>query len=226
LEADDTINEGITINYVDADNSWTLVQKCKKKRTKQDGQEKRWNAQQRQNFLRFGDIYRSESYKNYRNVDVGPRVANISLQQPVAQPPVVVQGIPPPPVVLPQCNLRLSLQELLHFHSLSLRLRRYQLHKVAKNVPGSRPFWKKKKKKKKKNRSRKEQAIAVPHPPPLHQTQTTLSLPKILTQHPTPQPSNQKALEVPLEPEATTFSQSFDVWPLHRMQILPDGSTR
>jgi hypothetical protein len=99
LEADNTINEGITINYIDADNSWTLVQKRKKKKTKQDGQEKRWNAQQKENFLCFGDIYRSESYKNNRNVDVGPPVANIPLQQPVAQPPAVVQGIPPAPAV-------------------------------------------------------------------------------------------------------------------------------
>ncbi len=99
LEADNTINEGITINYVDEDNSWTLVQKRKKKKTKQNDQEKRWNTQQRENFLCFGDIYKAESYKNYRNVDVGPPVANIPLQQPVAQPTAVVQGIPPPPVV-------------------------------------------------------------------------------------------------------------------------------
>ncbi len=37
---------------------------------------------------------------------------------------------------------------------------------------------------------------------------------------------DQKTPQVPLEPEAMTFSRSFDVWPLHRMQILPDGSTR
>jgi hypothetical protein len=98
LDSNDTINEGITINYVDADNSWTLVQKRKKKRTKQGVLDKKWNAQQKENFLRFGDIYR-ESYKNYRNVDVGPPVANIPLQQPVAQPPVIIQGIPPPPAV-------------------------------------------------------------------------------------------------------------------------------
>jgi hypothetical protein len=96
LDANDTINEGITINYVDADNSWTLVQKRKKKKTKQGVLDKKWNAQQKENFLRFGDIYRGESYKNYRNVNVGPPVA---IQQPVAQPPVVAQGIPPPPAV-------------------------------------------------------------------------------------------------------------------------------
>ncbi len=98
LEADNTINEGVTINYVDADNSWTLVQRRKKKKTKQNDQEKRWNAQQRENFLRFGDIYKGESYKNYQNVDVGPPVANIPLQQPVAQPPIV-QVIPPAPAI-------------------------------------------------------------------------------------------------------------------------------
>ncbi len=50
LDTNDTINEGITINYVDADNSWTLVQKRKKKKTKQDDLDKKWNAQQKENF--------------------------------------------------------------------------------------------------------------------------------------------------------------------------------
>jgi hypothetical protein len=98
LEVDNETNEGITVNYVDTDNSWTLVQRRKKKKTKRDSQEEKWNAQQKENFLRFGDIYKGESYKNYRNVNVGPPVANIPLQQPVVQPPVV-QIIPPPPAV-------------------------------------------------------------------------------------------------------------------------------
>jgi hypothetical protein len=96
LDTNDTINEGITINFVDADNSWTLVQKRKKKKTKQDSLDKKWNVQQKENFLRFGDIYRGEPYKNYRNVEVGPPVA---IQQPVAQPQVVAQVIPPPPAI-------------------------------------------------------------------------------------------------------------------------------
>jgi hypothetical protein len=72
------------------------VQRRKKKKVKRDSQEEKWNAQQRENFLCFGDIYKGEPYKNYSNVDVGPPVANIPLQQPVAQPHVV-QIIPPPP---------------------------------------------------------------------------------------------------------------------------------
>jgi hypothetical protein len=48
----------------------------------------------------------------------------------------------------PQCNLRPSLQQLLHLQSLLLRLHRSQLHKAAKDAPGSRPFQKKTKKKK------------------------------------------------------------------------------
>jgi hypothetical protein len=98
LEVDNETNEGITVNYVDADNSWTLVQRRKKRKVKRDSQEEKWNAQQRENFLCFGDIYKGEFYKNYSNVDVGPPVTNIPLQQPVAQPPVV-QIIPPPPAV-------------------------------------------------------------------------------------------------------------------------------
>jgi hypothetical protein len=123
----------------------------------------------------------------------------------------------------PQCNLCPSLQQLLHLQSLLLCLHRSQLHKAAIKAPGSRPFHKKTKKK---NRSRREQVIEAPTPPPLHQPPTTPSLPKTMIQLPTPRLHDQKTPEVPLEPEATTFSQSFDVWPLHRMQILPDRSTR
>ena len=43
---------------------WTLVQRRKKKKVKKDNQEEKWNAQQTENFLRFGDIYRGEPYKN------------------------------------------------------------------------------------------------------------------------------------------------------------------
>jgi hypothetical protein len=97
LEVDDNLNEGITVNYFDADNSWTLVQRRKKKQTRKNTQEERWNKQQKENFLRFGDIYQSESYKNYRNVDVGPPVANIPLQQQVVQPPFVQIPAPAQP---------------------------------------------------------------------------------------------------------------------------------
>jgi hypothetical protein len=165
--------EGITVNYVDADNSWTLVQRRKKKKTKRDSQEEKWNAQQRENFLHFGDIYRGESYKNYRNVDVGPPVANIPLQQ-LNLPLSKLFHLPQR--FLPQCNYRPSLQQLLHLQSLLLCLRQSQLHKAAKNAPGSRPF--RKKTKKKKNRSRREQVIEALTPPPLHQPPTTPSLPK------------------------------------------------
>ncbi len=129
---------------------------------------------------------------------------------------------------LPQCNHRPSLQELIHFQSLLLRLRRNQLHKLAKNTPGLRPFQKKKKTTKKTNHSCKEQAIEVPPPPPPPQRQppTTHSLPKTLTQPPTNQRHGQKIPKAHLEPKATTFFRNFDVWPLHRMQLLPDGSTR
>jgi hypothetical protein len=51
LDTNDTINEGITINFVNTDNSWTLVQKRKKKKTKQDVLDKKWNAQQKENFF-------------------------------------------------------------------------------------------------------------------------------------------------------------------------------
>jgi hypothetical protein len=45
---------------------------------------KKWNAQQKQNFVRYGDIYQGEPYKNYRNVNIGPPVAIAQPQQQVA----------------------------------------------------------------------------------------------------------------------------------------------
>ncbi len=124
----------------------------------------------------------------------------------------------------PQCNLCPSLQQLLHLQSLLLHLCRSQLHKAAKNAPGTRPF--RKKTKKKKNCSRREQDTEAPTPPPLHPPPATPLLLETMTQLLTPQLSNQKTPGAPLELEATIFSRSLDVWPLHRMQILPDGSTR
>jgi hypothetical protein len=80
-------NDGITVNFVDRDSSWTLVQRCKKKKVKKDNKSEKWNAQQKENFERFGDIYQGVPYKSYRNVDIRPPVANIPLQQPGNQPP-------------------------------------------------------------------------------------------------------------------------------------------
>jgi hypothetical protein len=89
-------NEGITVNFVDGDSSWTLVQRCKKNKVKKDNKSEKWNPQQKKNFKRFGDIYQGVPYKSYRNVDIGPPVANIPLQQQVVQPPPVQQPIAPP----------------------------------------------------------------------------------------------------------------------------------
>jgi hypothetical protein len=209
--------EGITINYVDADNSWTLVQRRKKKKTKRDSQEEKWNAQQRENFLRFSDIYKGESYKNYRNVDVGPTVANIPLQQQVAQPPVV-QIIPPPPAVPAPVQPLPVIAAAPPPPIIVVMPPPKPAAQGGQKCTGLET--------KKENRSRREQVIEALTPPPLHQPPATPSLPKTTIQLPTPRLHNQKTPEVPLEPEATTFSRSFNVWPLHQMQILPDGSTR
>ena len=60
---------------------WTLVQRRKKKKVKKDNQEEKWIAQQKENFLRFGDIYRGEPYKNYCNVNVGPTFNFVKYKQ-------------------------------------------------------------------------------------------------------------------------------------------------
>jgi hypothetical protein len=111
-ENENKINDGVTINFVNREELWTLVQRCKKKKVKKDNKNEKWNKQQKENFLWFGNIYCGEPYKNYRNVDIGPSVANVPLQQHVQQlapqpiqlsaPPIAVTVAPPPmPLLIP-----------------------------------------------------------------------------------------------------------------------------
>jgi hypothetical protein len=93
-------NEGITVNFVDRDNSWTLVQRRKKKKVKKDNKSEKWNVQQKKNFECFGDIYQAEPYKSYWNVNIGPPLAIAPMQQQVVQPPVVQPQLYPP-IALP-----------------------------------------------------------------------------------------------------------------------------
>ncbi len=69
------------------------MQRRKKKKVKKDSKREKWNAQQKEIFERFGDIYQGVPYKSYHNIDIGPPVANIPLQQPVNKPPAAQQLI-------------------------------------------------------------------------------------------------------------------------------------
>ncbi len=51
--------------------------------------------------MRYGDIYRGEPYKNYRNVDIGPTLAIAQPQQQVAQQPIAPPQQLYPPIALP-----------------------------------------------------------------------------------------------------------------------------
>jgi hypothetical protein len=103
--------QSVTVNFVTGEDSWTLVQRCKKNKKDKNNENKKWNAQQRRNFVRYGDIYRGEPYKSYRNVDIGPPLAIAQPQQQVAQqpiappqqlyPPIALPYIPPPPPAPP-----------------------------------------------------------------------------------------------------------------------------
>jgi hypothetical protein len=109
IENDNT--QGVTVNFVTGEDSWTLVQRCKKNKKDKNNKNEKWNAQQKCNFVRYGDIYRGEPYKSYRNVDIGPPLAIAQPQQPVVQqpiaplqqlyPPIPLPYIPPAPPVLP-----------------------------------------------------------------------------------------------------------------------------
>jgi hypothetical protein len=93
--------QSVTVNFVTGEDSWTLVQKRKKKRTNKNNKSEKWNAQQRRNFVRYGDIYQGEPYKNYRNVDIGPPLAIAQPQQQVAPQPAAQPQQLYPPIPLP-----------------------------------------------------------------------------------------------------------------------------
>ncbi len=106
-EIDDDNTQGVTVNFVTGEDSWTLVQRRKKNKKNKNNKNEKWNAQQKRNFVRYGDIYQGEPYKSYRNVNIGPPLAIAQPQQQVAQqpaappqhlyPPIALPYIPPPP---------------------------------------------------------------------------------------------------------------------------------
>jgi hypothetical protein len=136
LEVDNEMNEGITVNYVNEDNSWTLVQRRKKKKTKRNSQEEKWNAQQKENSVTFTRVspIKTTAMLMWDHQSQTSYSSNQWLNLPLSKLFHLPQRFHP------QCNHRPSLQQLLHLQSLLLRLRQSQLHKVAKNAPGLRPF--------------------------------------------------------------------------------------
>ncbi len=56
-ENENEVNDGVTITFVNGEDSWTLVQRRNKNKQKKDNKIEKWNKQQRENFLQFGDIY-------------------------------------------------------------------------------------------------------------------------------------------------------------------------
>jgi hypothetical protein len=99
IENDST--QGVTVNFVTGEDSWTLVQRRKKNKKNKNNKNEKWNVQQKRNFMRYGDIYRGEPYKNYRNVDIGPPLAIAQPQQQVAQQPASPPQQLYPPIALP-----------------------------------------------------------------------------------------------------------------------------
>ena len=56
-ENEKEVNDGVTINFVYGEDSWTLVQRCKNNKKKKDNLCEKWNNQQKENFQLFGNIY-------------------------------------------------------------------------------------------------------------------------------------------------------------------------
>ncbi len=52
--------QGVTVNFVTGEDSWTLVQRRKKNKKDKNNKNEKWNAQQKRNFVRYGDIYQGE----------------------------------------------------------------------------------------------------------------------------------------------------------------------
>jgi hypothetical protein len=83
-------NDDVTISMVNGENSWTLVQRKKKKKKKKDNLSEKWTKQQKEDFMRFGDIWYQEPYKSYRVSEHGTLVIPQPQQQ-QQQPPVLQQ---------------------------------------------------------------------------------------------------------------------------------------
>ncbi len=64
IEGENEANDGVTINIVNRQDSWTLVQKRKQNKKKKYTKSKKWNRQQRENFECFGNIWYQEPYKS------------------------------------------------------------------------------------------------------------------------------------------------------------------
>ncbi len=120
-ENENKVNDGVTVNFVNGVESWMLVHRCKKKKVKKDNKNERWNKQQQEYFQWYGNIYRQEPYKSYRNIDIAPSVANMPLQQhvqlPAIQPnilpalpavaaplPIIIISLPPQPMTPDSCK--------------------------------------------------------------------------------------------------------------------------
>jgi hypothetical protein len=102
-------DQEISVNFVDGDNSWTLIQNKKCKR-KPDDLNLNWNKQQKETFKHFGDPYYPEPYKYYHEVDISAPDANLPLQQPVTNlPPNINAPLQQPvanlPLLQPAANL-------------------------------------------------------------------------------------------------------------------------
>ncbi len=93
--------QSVTVNFVTGEDSWTLVQKCRKNKKDKNNKNEKWNAQQKCNFVRYGNIYLGEPYKSYRNVDIGPPLPIAQPQQQVAQQPIAPPQQLYPPIALP-----------------------------------------------------------------------------------------------------------------------------
>jgi hypothetical protein len=112
LEGENVLRNEVTINIVNNENSWTVVQRKKKNKKKRDSGDKKWNKQQKENFVCFGDIWYQEPYKEYQEAETSTPVANVPqpqqqlqqhpvLQQQPAQQPQQPLHLLQPPIVLP-----------------------------------------------------------------------------------------------------------------------------
>jgi hypothetical protein len=91
-------NDNVAINIVDGHNSWTVVRRKKKNKNKKDTLSEKWTKQQKENFIRFGDIYPGADHDT-------PAAQAPQPQAQVQQQPVLQQqpaGIPQPPMLPPQ----------------------------------------------------------------------------------------------------------------------------
>jgi hypothetical protein len=209
IEGENEANDGVTINIVNRQDTWTLVQKRKQNKKKKDTKSKKWNRQQRENFECFGNIWYQEPYKSYQTSEVSPP----SCKHASAAAAPATTGPSARYIAHTTCRCCCN-PPPYQYCSSSLLCRCARLHQKVENVPSLRPF-----QKKMSGLSQEKKDLwtfYLLYPRMNHQI--TLNSWK----HNWDDQHDDKIVII----LTTSFERLFNVWPFHRIEVNAQGCTR